>query len=320
MSELQPASLRPVPLWRRPAVRWAASLAVLGLLLWALPLSELRGAFARVPARTWALALPAYLCLHLAGATKWRLLVNAADGGLGWGAALRCYGYGLFGNTFLPSVAGGDLVRAGLATKLARSPSGVVVGSVADRVLDMAALTAVAGVGVVLAHRSPAAGSATLPIAAAVGLVIAGTGGCAAAFALPLRWIPKRLRRTWVRALRSFRTAAARPWRLAGALALGTFLQGSLALLNAWLGAACGIEVGWAAWLLVWPVAKLSAMLPVTQGGLGVREAALAALFAPFGVPAGLAVAAGLAFQAVVFAGGLTAGALAQLLGRVARR
>jgi uncharacterized membrane protein YbhN (UPF0104 family) len=64
-------------------------------------------------------------------------------------------------------------------------------------------------------------------------------------------------------------------------------------------------------------MAKLSALVPVTQGGLGVREAALAGLLAPFGVEPVLAVAAGLAFQAVVITGGLAGGGIATLLGRL---
>ncbi len=52
----------------------------------------------------------------------------------------------------------------------------------------------------------------------------------------------------------------------------------------------------------------------MTQGGIGVREAALAALFAPFGVPAVLAVAVSLVFQVVVISGGLVGGLLSLLL------
>jgi uncharacterized membrane protein YbhN (UPF0104 family) len=47
-----------------------------------------------------------------------------------------------------------------------------------------------------------------------------------------------------------------------------------------------------------------------------VREAALAALFAPFGVPAVLAVAVSLVFQVVIISGGLLGGLLSLLLGR----
>jgi uncharacterized membrane protein YbhN (UPF0104 family) len=65
-----------------------------------------------------------------------------------------------------------------------------------------------------------------------------------------------------------------------------------------------------------WPLAKLSALLPVTQGGIGVREAALAALLAPFGAPAVLTVAVGLAWEAIIISGGLIAGLVSFLLGQ----
>ena len=46
-------------------------------------------------------------------------------------------------------------------------------------------------------------------------------------------------------------------------------------------------------------------MLPVSLGGLGVREAALVSLLVPFGADAASVVAAGLAFEAVIISGGL---------------
>jgi uncharacterized membrane protein YbhN (UPF0104 family) len=314
-SQPSPAAATP-PFWKRPLFRWAASLIILALLLRLLPLDDLVAAFRRIPGRVWALALPLYLALHLLGMLKWRTLVNAAGGGLSFPQALRCYWYGLFGNTFLPSVAGGDFLRAGLAFRLAKSPSGVVVGSVVDRILDIAALGVVAGAGVALLPRALDLGTASLSWAAAALVVAAGTAAAGAVAFLPPRLVPRQVRRPWVRAIRALHAARSRPLRLTGALVLGVALQASLVFLNAWLGWACGIEIAWTAWLFVWPVAKLSAMLPITQGGLGVREAALAALFAPFGVPPSLAVAAGLVFQGVVISGGLAGGALARLLGR----
>lgn len=95
------------------------------------------------------------------------------------------------------------------------------------------------------------------------------------------------------------------------ALAYGASVvaQGSLVALNAWLGAAVGVAPGAAAWLLAWPLAKVIAMAPISLGGLGVRETALASLLAPFGVPATLAVAQGLVWQSILFAFGVIAGA-----------
>ena len=58
-------------------------------------------------------------------------------------------------------------------------------------------------------------------------------------------------------------------------------------------------------------------MLPLTQGGIGVREAALVALLAPFGAAPPLVLAAGLVWEGIVIAGGLIAGLVAFVLRRM---
>jgi uncharacterized membrane protein YbhN (UPF0104 family) len=108
-----------------------------------------------------------------------------------------------------------------------------------------------------------------------------------------------------------------RPRALLVAFTLGILLQTLQIGLNMWLGALIGLDAPFQVWLFVWPLAKIAATLPVTQGGLGVREAALAGLFAPFGVSAVLAVAASLVFQVIVISGGLLGGGVSLLLGRL---
>jgi hypothetical protein len=71
------------------------------------------------------------------------------------------------------------------------------------------------------------------------------------------------------------------------------------------------VAVGW--FLVLVPVAQIVAMLPLSLGGLGVREATLAALFAPLGVPAADIVAVSLAVHALTAAFGLAGGALVLL-------
>lgn len=303
---------------RRKRTRWRllGSAVVLSVLLFVLPLDELRSAFSRIPPLVYALSVPLFLTLHLFGVTKWRLMIGAAGGSLRVRDAIRCYYYGLFGNTFLPSVVGGDMVRAGLALRLAGNPTGVVVGSVVDRTLDVVALGVVAGLGVLWLPGALDSSSRAV-FWVLLGLMSSGVVGLALAWRLlPAKRLPYRLRRLAVKVRRSMRTTAANPSRALGALALGIGLQLSLVSLNAWLGAACGIEIAFGAWLFAWPMAKLSALLPLTQAGLGVREAALAGLLSPFGVEAVLAVAAGLVFQAVVIGGGLAGGGIAALIGR----
>lgn len=302
---------------RRAVFQIVGTVVVLGLLVTFLPRDQLVEAFRRLPLEALGVALVIYLTLHLSGAFKWRLLLNSASAGLGMVTGVRCYYSGLFGSTFLPSIVGGDFVRGGLAIRLGASADGVVVGSVLDRTLDVIALASVAGVGTLLLPTVLPPESRSIFLGLAATMAGAGLIGAIAFYFTPARRFPMRARRILVRLRQRGRELSRSPKQVAAALAIGFSLQALLALMNGWIGSFIGIDVPLYVWLFVWPLAKVSALVPLTQGGIGVREAALAALFAPFGVPAAMAVAAGFAFQGVVIGGGLIAGLIAFLLGRV---
>ena len=75
-------------------------------------------------------------------------------------------------------------------------------------------------------------------------------------------------------------------------------------MLAVMLAEGLGVEAPLAVWLFAWPLAKILAVAPISLGGIGVREASLAGLMAPFGAdPAGV-VAASLIWQGVLFVTG----------------
>ena len=98
------------------------------------------------------------------------------------------------------------------------------------------------------------------------------------------------------------------PKRTLGALAISLSIQSGFILLNAILGTACKIDLPLHIWFLAWPLAKLSAMLPISLGGLGVRETALAFLLLSFGIPFSKSVGLGLLWESVLVAGGVVGG------------
>jgi uncharacterized membrane protein YbhN (UPF0104 family) len=223
---------------------------------------------------------------------------------------------GLFSNTFLPSVVGGDVVRAGMALRRSRSKAGLVLGSVVDRLQDVLGLAAVAGIGAMLLPSALDASSRNVFVVLASALAAAGVAAFLAWRLMPVRRFPFRVRRKLVRIRGAVLSLSRRPGAMATAFVMGMVLQTLQALLAAWLGSLVGLHAPLQVWLFVWPLAKIAATLPLTQGGLGVREAAQAALFALFGVPAVLAVAASLVFQVVVIGGGLVGGLASGVLGR----
>lgn len=302
--------------WRGVALRLGGSTVALWLLLWLLPLDQLWAAMRRLPLWVFAVTLAFYLVAHAVAMLKWRMMVNTAGAGLGWALAMRCYFAGLFGNVFLPSIVGGDLIRAGLAMRSAQHRAGAVLASLVDRMLDVLALGLLAGFGALMVPRALDEQSRRVFLALAALFALLALGVALLLALFPPRRFSRRRRRKLVKVRQAVRAMLRQPGRVAAVLALAICLQASFALLNAWIGRWCGLEIPLYVWLFAWPLGKVSAMLPVTQGGIGVREAALAALLLPFGVPAVLSVAVGLIWQVVVVSGGLLGGGIALLAGQ----
>lgn len=302
--------------WKSAAVRLGGSAVALGVLLWLLPLDELWGAMRRLPLWVFLVTLAGYMCTHAVAVLKWRMMVNTAGAGLSIALSARCYFAGLFGNVFLPSLVGGDLIRAGLAMRSARHRAGALLASLVDRALDLAALGLLAGFGALMVPRALDERSRQVffILAAAVALIAVGVAALAMLFP-PRRFSFKRQRKL-VKVRQAVRAMAQRRGRVAAVFAIAVGVQSSFALLNAWIATWCGLDVPLYVWLFVWPLGKLSAMAPATQGGIGVREAALVALLLPFGVAPALTFAVGLLWQLVVISGGLLGGGIAAVAGR----
>jgi len=305
--------------WWLVILRWAAALAVLGVLLHFLPVASLRAAIARVPVSVFVSVLLAYLLAHCVGVLKWRMVVNAAGAELDFATSAQCYAGGLFGTLFLPSIVGGDVVRLAVGLRRSPRPAAVLTGNLVDRFLDVAAQGGLVLLGLLLAPELDLVPD-ELEGKVQTALVIVGLALIlllGILFRLRKRILAGRsvrFRRRLARLRHAFRSVSKRPRVLISGWLLGTCIQFSFLLLTARLAEYCGLDLPLQVWLFAWPLAKLAAVLPLTQGGIGVREAALVGLLAPFGAPGHLVLAAGLVWEAVVIAGGLIAGAVALAL------
>jgi uncharacterized protein (TIRG00374 family) len=311
--------------WWLIVVRWATALVILGGLLHFLPLAPLRAAIARVPLSIFLAALLSYLLVHCAGVAKWRMVVNAAGAELDFVTSAQCYFGGLFGTLFLPSIVGGDVVRLAVGLRRSPRPAAVLTGNLVDRFLDVAAQAGLVIVGFTLLPELelvPENVEDTVDdilLAIGVGVVLL----LALMIVLRkriLRGRSVRFRRRLARFRHALRSVSKKPRALVLAWLLGTCIQLAFLMLTAQLAVYCGLRLPLRSWLFAWPLAKLAAVLPLTQGGIGVREAALVALLAPLGAPGHLVLAAGLVWEGVIIAGGIIAGGVALVLRRRADR
>jgi glycosyltransferase 2 family protein len=305
--------------WFLVVLRWVAALVILGILLHFLPLRPLRAAISQVPASRFVAVLLGYLLAHCVGIAKWQMVVNAAGAELNFATSARCYAGGLFGTLFLPSIIGGDVIRLAVGLRRSPRPAAVLAGNVADRFLDVTAQSGLVLLGLILLPGSvptPLEGTArkALLVASGGAVVLLALGFALHRPLLGGRSI--RFRRQLARLRHALRGFSRRPQVLVFGWLAGTCIQGTFLVLTAHLAVYCGLDLPLRVWLFAWPLAKLAAILPLTQGGIGVREAALVALLTPFGAAGPLVLAVGLIWEGIIIAGGLIAGAAAFLLGR----
>lgn len=297
-------------------IKVAVSATLLTLIFVLLPWAQVWSALQRLPIEVWLGVWAGFVLGHALGVVKWRLFVNAGRASLKGVDAAQCYSAGLFANLCLPSIVGGDVLRMAMAGKFTRRPEAALWGGVLDRLTDISAMAVLVAVGGVLSRDAlPGWGSQVLT----VGLVLMLAGGLfVLPFVLrrPLAWWPRKVRRPVARSLVALRRMGRQPSIALTGFALSLTIQGGFVLLNAWLGHHIGVRVPLAVWFLAWPLAKVASLMPISLGGLAVREASLAALLAPFGVPLAMGVLASLLWQSVLIAGGLAGGLVWLILSR----
>jgi len=117
------------------------------------------------------------------------------------------------------------------------------------------------------------------------GLLAAAAAGLAGSVALDrLAGRPEpngKLLRVLTRLIHSAAELARSPGRLLLCLAISMAVQCLFVGINIAFAEAAHVEAPVAAWFFAWTSAKIIAIAPISLGGLGVREASMAALLAP---------------------------------------
>ena len=297
-------------LWQKPAFRIAISLSIIAFILIRLPLEDLWSTITHVSVFLWIFVVAAFVLGHIVGVIKWNLLVNLKGKVLPFSTACRCYYAGLFANLCLPSLVGGDLIRAGIAIKHSNEKGAVILGSLLDRFLDICALLLIIYMGAMISPAVLAAEDRKFLVWFFVFLSFAFLFTIFLLFFPFIDYLPKKISELIVRIRNIIFHLIRNPQRAFAAFVMALFIQSGFVLLNIILGTTCGIHIPFSVWFLAWPLAKLSALMPISMGGLGVREVALAVILERFSVPYTNSVGLGLLWETILIAGGILGGCI----------
>ncbi|MBA3345746.1 MAG: flippase-like domain-containing protein [Gemmatimonadales bacterium] len=245
---------------------------------------------------------------QMVAALRWKIILG--DDTLPWGYLLRLYVIGSFFGLFLPTSVGGDAVRA-VATARSSERAGRAIASVLiDRGFGVVATIAYAALGLILAPESIAslAGDAVswlAPGLAGVGLTLAAVG-----VAVLILSRSARLLAFWQDGIIALGDLARSPRRLGRVSALAVVSQGFIVLL--WYTLARGMNFALPTSTFLWavPLVSLSALLPITFAGLGVREGVWLVLLAGSAIPPADIVAFSLLYFACNLLVGIAGGIL----------
>jgi hypothetical protein len=264
-----------------------------------------------------ALGVVAYAVGQWLSAWRWWLLLRPVGLAVPYLRMAAFYFIGMFFNIFLPTIVGGDAVKAILLSRETGAPARATMSVFMERNVGLFALLTIATAAAFVAPPVNVRGFNLLQLTLIVfaGFIVANI---VLANRPAYHLVDRLVAMTPLARMRSRAASlydAVVPYREArwrGVVAAATaqsFLFQAVVILVVFLNAnALGLSVPVAALAVFVPLISLAGMLPISVNGLGIREALYLLLFGRIGVPADAAVSMALLYFAVTLAASLPGG------------
>lgn len=266
----------------------------------------------------FALALQV-IAFVLAGLRWWVLLTNI---GLrtGFRDVLSSNYLGIFFNNLLPTGMGGDVVRVLHMKSRGSQAKELVSSAIADRVIGLVSVLILGVTSVFLLPNIRLSNGIKISLAAiAIGTIASLAIFSAAPVVKAIRGLATkyghtRVRRFVLESLGLCQSFRSRPRVVMGAFVLTLVMQSIVVLVYYTLGTSIGIGLSIPMYFAIIPMVFLAANIPISIGGLGVREGTLIALMVAASTNQQLAITLSILYLTVLWTASLP-GAFALLGG-----
>ncbi len=280
-------------LWRT-LLRAAVSLALIAWLLYRVDWQETGTVFRRAQPGFLLLAVLMLFLERTLAVWKWWLLMRSRRLPVGFWSLFGINYAGSFLGMFIPSSVSADVVRGLFLARASADPPAAAASIVVDRSADLISLLLVIALAMGFAPRNP-----EIPVKVPVGWIAVALIAVAAGVAVMMRRAtPQRLEQCLRRVLGNRRLAdfaaawfhaclifRKMPGWMAANLAVSCVVQG-MRILGFFVLACAFLEVPppLLPFFLFYPLVIMAIMLPVSLGGIGMRENAFVALFSAAGL------------------------------------
>lgn len=292
--------------WKGLVRLFISLLLLTALLLW-VDLKPVQEALVHVSPTglIWAVA---WLAMGYA-VTAWRLQILCRSAGVFVPIPVLAssYAMGLFFNCVLPTSVGGDAVRIMYLAKRGYALQGLIVTGIVDRLLGVVTLGLLSGVVLMVTPvLVPGVAGAPVWLGAMLFMVtVAGTLSLPGLARGVRRWSTKFQGRRMAELIEhygdSLRLLRAAPGALAGALGLSVLAHVLVTLSYLACGGSLLEDFPWQGYFIAVPLVMLFQILPISLGGLGVRELSTVGVLVWLGADKAQALALSLAYLGVVW-------------------
>lgn len=302
---------------RFPWLRLIASTILIVIVLYFADISEVFATLSDVRLDWLAVAVLCQLIGPIVISLRWQRLLAAQGVTPPWRYLFASSLMSTFFRQFLPSIVGGDVIRAHHAMKAGASTSVALMSLIVDRLSGLIALLILAIIGAIMAPTV----SENLPDLW-IWIAAAGMALCLAlsvvVFGMPTRWrLQERLSKfpflSKVGALLAkFSNALSlyrgKPMVLLYALFMSLILQFNIVVFLWTISMALNLNLSLAVFFVVVPIALMVMMLPISINGIGLREGVFIFLLGSWGVSPVSAVSLAWIEYGLVLAFGLIGG------------
>jgi glycosyltransferase 2 family protein len=289
------------------ALKLAITCVLLYLIFSGVDLQRVGSAALAVRPEAVVFAVALHMLVFVLGALRWWLLAQHAGLGLPFMKVFPSYYLGVFFNNFLPTGVGGDLVRI-LHLKRRHVDLGTLVSStVIDRVIGLGVVLATGLIALALSSQVRLDDRArlllfvTAAIAVSSVLILGSDWFGALIRGLTKRFQRTRIRKTLLETIESLHNLRDRKTLVLSAILISLSVQCLIVLSYYILSQSMGLGQPMQIFFIAVPVIFLAAALPISLGGLGVREGTLVMLLVTAGSDKAEAASLSLVYLAVMW-------------------
>jgi len=255
-------------------------------------------------------AVAAFGVVLLLGSLRWKILLEAHKIRLTFPRMLKLFFIGLFFNNFLPSLTGGDIVKAYYVSKETSKRAEAVMTIIVDRGIGMLSLFFLGtGAGILNLNKPEVRGPVlTIFVLLAISLI-------SILLALNQRFLgkislirrknsnPSRIRVLLGKLYQAFYFYKSCPWVLVKAFFLSLLLQATIIVINYQIALGLGAkDIGIAYFFLFIPIVSAISAIPISLAGWGVGEISYKEYFRYVGLGGGISVSISLSMRLILLA------------------